>query len=956
MQTIFRPRIDILLSLPAICLIALVALTNAVAAQGLPDYAVESIVTSPSPGQEGRSIVFIATVRNISSVRGTQRGNAVLKIDQGNDGIWDRMSTRSIYGSLSVGTSTNPSWGNTGVPPPIDWQPVVGTHRAQVCIHIPTGESSMYFSDSNSLNDCKEVTFTIAPNPWATTSSLSSSLRSSSASLPDLIVSNMSVALTSERKLNVSVTVKNQGGGTTHNDPYTVVQYRINNEGAWINTYPMLAVTPLNQGQEDTRSFAAFGMVDGGAFPVGNHMIRACTDVWGSMPESDETNNCAGYFVARIGTSAVSSASSRISSLSSRISSFSSRISSVSSRVSSMSSVRASTPSTSALPDYEITAMSVTPDDASGKFNAWATVKNIGSDSVAASYIILEHRRLGATGWEDIVPARNIAPLRNGQEAEGRWTNHGRGMYGSYTFGPGTYEFRACADAWNLMTELDESNCHPPVRVIFGGNASSSLSSRSSASSRTSFSSSSVRSSSVHSRTSRSSTSRWRSSRSSRRSSSSDIADTSLPNLVLRAVTVTPASITMNGTWGVRAKVMNTGATPSRETLVRLTLDELGDGSENYVSDIEMAIPSLQPGRQFTVTWSSRDPSGHLAWQTVPGRHRVTLCVNERRQSLEWNYDDNCEHKTLSVRDGASSASFTAVPPVDQYSSSSRTSASSRSEIRSSSQFSSRLASRPDYSLSNITIHPLSVTTDSQLSIVAVITNSGATARETTVASLQIDEGNDEGADYTEQTPVSVLLESGERMFAQWSMNNRTLQWPSRPGTHRVVICVNPSGTTFPEMDITDNCIEKIFSVARGSGNSSSRSSVQSSRSSAQSSQLPDLRVNSMNVQWVRDGKVSLTASVQNRFADIDVPSEAIVQYSLNGTGPWITSGEAAYVPPLAPGQFAPVVWGAVSQADGHAFTVGRHKLRVCADAGEDIRESSERNNCGQTSFDVPAF
>ncbi len=461
-----------LLSL-SLCTVPVVCMAEA---QALPDYAVDNLITAPSPAQPGRSIVFKATVRNVSGTRGTERGNAVLKIDEGANGSWDVTSTRAIFGSLPVGSSATPSWGNTGTPPPVDWQPVVGTHRAQVCMHTNTGESNMYTQDSNAANDCTTLTFTIG----SAASSSSEARSASSSSGP-------------------------------------------------------------------------------------------------SSPSSDAPS----------------------------------------------------------LPDYILSAMDVTPNAETGTFDAWATVRNIGADSIKATFVILEHRRSGTTGWESIVPARDIPPLASGAEATGRWSNHGRGMQGTYRFRPERYEFRACADAWNILRESLERNCSDPVWVDF-----STVSSTRSASSRSSRSSS-ARSSSVRSRA---------------RTDAAGIADTSLPNLVLRGVAVRPASIAVGGTWGARAIVVNAGATPSEETAVRLTLDEKSNGGEDFVSDVEMVVPPLRPGRRFVVNWTTRGETPSLRWTAIPGKHRVTLCVNGRGQSPEWNTGDNCVTRPLRVRTARGSA------------------------------------------------------------------------------------------------------------------------------------------------------------------------------------------------------------------------------------------------------------------------------------------------------------
>ncbi len=313
------------------------------------------------------------------------------------------------------------------------------------------------------------------------------------------------------------------------------------------------------------------------------------------------------------------------------------------------SSVSSSAPASSALPDFAVSTFSIAAGPSEGKFSAGVVITNQGADSPAATYAILEYHRAGGTSWESIVPAKDIPLLHGGEMAEVNWRDNGRGITGAYAISAGTYEFRACADAWNLVRESDERNCTTPVTVVFGEAASSassvSAAFSSSSSSRAAASSSSASFRSVSS--------------SSARNSSASRTSGSLPNLVIRSFRVTPRSFAVGSRWGVRASVMNLGQTFSAETDAVLKIDVNNDSQDILTESVSQVVPSLAARERFDVLWSTAAPA--IEWLSVPGTHRVGICVNQRRQAAESNYKDDCAWTLIRVRDASSGPEFRAA-------------------------------------------------------------------------------------------------------------------------------------------------------------------------------------------------------------------------------------------------------------------------------------------------------
>jgi hypothetical protein len=208
------------------------------AASGLPDYAIQDLSVSPAVPEPGEEMSFHGTVKNVGTSRGTHRDFVRLQLDEGNNGTWDYTSTLNIVGGLPVGASQFVQWGITGIPPPIAWSPVAGTHTMKICMHIPSStDVEAYTADANPANDCNTFTFTVSGGTAASSSSsqaprssssLSSAPRSSSSSsaqtstvvLPDFVIATFSLSAgPSQGKFSAGITVKNLGAdwnGMTH--------------------------------------------------------------------------------------------------------------------------------------------------------------------------------------------------------------------------------------------------------------------------------------------------------------------------------------------------------------------------------------------------------------------------------------------------------------------------------------------------------------------------------------------------------------------------------------------------------------------------------------------------------------------------------------------------------------------------------------------------------------------
>jgi hypothetical protein len=462
-------------------------------------------------------------------------------------------------------------------------------------------------------------------------------LQGQTSSLPDYAIQDLSVSPSRPQageEMSFHGTVRNVGTSRgTHRD-FVQLQLDQGNDGYWDYTGNLAIVAGLPVGSSQSVQWG----ITGNPAPIawtpiaGTHRMKICLhqansiDAEAYTADANPANDCA-TFIFTVGGSAASSSSSVAAS-------------SVSSRM--------------PLADFVVSSFSITDGPTFGKFTAHVTVKNLGADASIPTHVILEYHATGGTSWESIVPDRDIPVLRSGQEAGADWNDHGRGMSGTAPLAVGTYDFRACADAWNLVSESNETNCTAPalVKITDVSVSSSSSSSRAASSSSSSRAASSARSSSS-------------SSRASAVSSSSRSADRSLPNLVIRAFRVTPRSFAAGGRWGIRASVVNFGGSASLETDAVLKIDVNNDNRDVFNDGTLRVIPPLNPnGGKFDVLWSTA-ANPKIEWTSVAGTHRVGICVNERRQATESNYNDNCAWSTIRVRAAGGTAPVLYNPNAD---------------------------------------------------------------------------------------------------------------------------------------------------------------------------------------------------------------------------------------------------------------------------------------------------
>lgn len=618
------------------------------------------------------------------------------------DNVRDVM-TYSIKPLVTNATDTA-VWSSSVLSPRNGWTLTAGTHRATACIDNENDSPA----DGNAANDCKSITFTAQGAAAGAVSSARSSVASnqrssvtsaSATGLPDHVITSMNVAPSgTDGRINAWAVVRNSGNGNSQNYSYSVLEYRRQGVTAWTRIMQARYVTALRPGAEEEMNWPNFADYSGLPYAPGTYQFHACADVWNSLLEANESNNCyppMTVIIPQYGTtaSAASRSSSARSSVSSTASSRSSARSSVSSarssaRSSAVSSARSSALSSAtsrsssssssssqiALADYVVTALTVTPAG-NGKVNARTVIQNIGATSTTTLEVSLDARRNGADNFLGVGQA--ISGLRANETREVTWTN--AGQYSTdRPFDTGDWQFRSYADIAHDVTESNErNNASQYVMVTIPASTSRSSSSSSPSSRSSSSTQSSVRSSSAvsSSRTSavssaRSSLSSVRSSArsssavsssrssarsssavSSARSSAASAANTSTnaANLTIIDFVTSPTSIIEGDIWGAMGKVKNIGLVRSAEALVRLQFYEFNDSTRISTSSLERVIPPLDPNGQFSFSWSTRSAQDDLPQNVFPGAHRVTACVNDRHTAPESNYTDNCGWMYLLV-------------------------------------------------------------------------------------------------------------------------------------------------------------------------------------------------------------------------------------------------------------------------------------------------------------------
>ncbi|MFA6038655.1 MAG: S-layer homology domain-containing protein [Candidatus Peribacteraceae bacterium] len=364
-------RMPALLSLAFLAMGAIAVATagtrlGAAVTSPFPDYIVERIEISPSPARTDRSIVFVGRILNISTTRATTRTYASLQLDIGNNGTWDRTGGQTIVPSLSANYQTSAQWANTGVPPPLDWTPTVGTHNVKICAAIPTDDPDFQLQENDTVNNCTDLVFTVTSPGESTTGNTSSSARSNSSSvrtassssywnertptyqivssssaarsssyssssywnerndyrtvdgssssaLPDYVIPYSRVTGYTTGHIDFNVTVENRGSDAVGNGG-AYLQYKMYQQGEWVDLFPSAISIPTLAAGERREQRWTDRVTQEGPFPVGVHMVRACVDTAGELRESESGNNCGTPLPLTINRPPSTTASSRSSS------------------------------------------------------------------------------------------------------------------------------------------------------------------------------------------------------------------------------------------------------------------------------------------------------------------------------------------------------------------------------------------------------------------------------------------------------------------------------------------------------------------------------------------------------------------------------------------------------------------------------------------------------------------
>jgi len=300
---------------------------------------------------------------------------------------------------LSTNATDTAVWSSSVLAPRNGWILTTGTHRATACIDNENDSPA----DSNAANDCKSITFT-AQGTAAGASSAASTARSSVASsqrssvsstltsgLPDHVISSMNVAPSgTDGRINAWAVVRNGGNGNSQNYSYAVLEYRRQGVTAWTRIMQARYVSALRPGAEEEMDWTNFADYSGLPYTPGTYEFHVCADVWNSLLEANEGNNCyppMTVIIPQYGTTA--SVASRSSSVRSSVSSTaSSRSSARSSSVvsSRRSSARSSVRSSSAVSSRRSSARSsVSSIRSSARSSAVSSSRSSARSSSAVS-------------------------------------------------------------------------------------------------------------------------------------------------------------------------------------------------------------------------------------------------------------------------------------------------------------------------------------------------------------------------------------------------------------------------------------------------------------------------------------------------------------------------------------------------------------------------------------------
>lgn len=691
----------------------------------------------------------------------------------------DGISGVMLYGikPLATNATNTATWSSSSLPPKNGWTPTAGTHRATACIDNENDRPA----DSSAANDCKSITFTYQgasnANTASSTSSRSSarssqtSTPSGTSALPDHVISSMNVAPSgTDGRINAWAVVRNSGNGNSQNYSYAVLEYRRQGTSAWTRIMQTRYVSALSPGAEEEMNWPNFADYSGLPYAPGTYEFHACADMWNSLLEADEDNNCyppMTVIIPQYGTT--SSAASRSSS--ERSSARSS--SSVSSRRSSRSSSSVSSARSSS--------------------SAVSSAASSASTSTACFSATELHRKAN-------VFCENHCNTRSGKcgvntFAVGRACS-ARGMYRSATW--------TCYDGTSgSPNSAGTASSRSSARASEQSSASSAASSRSSARSSSSVSSnrSSSQSSSVSSARSSAQSS---SAVSSAHSSSSSVSSTARArsNYQIYGVEFHPSS-----TFAVDQKldfgviVTNLGAAAERDPFV--TVDIWRNGSnEHFVSSLQPSLPNLADGARTTVWWRMTD--GTSTWVPRAGStYRLAVNVNMRQQPN----DSTLSYGTWTLTVTAARSSASSSSSSARSTSSAASSSSSRSSAASASSASTNTQAA-NLTVSDFVTAPTSIIEGDIWGVMGKVKNIGQVRSEEALVRLQFYEFNDSTRVFTSslERVIPPLDPNGQFSFS-WSTRYSTDDMPENvlPGAHRVTACVNDRHTA-PESNYDDNC------------------------------------------------------------------------------------------------------------------------------------------------------
>lgn len=116
----------------------------------LPDYIIQSATMTPSNPVSGDTLSFTTTVHNQGNADGTSSFTG-LKIDEDNDGTWDKAAKNAFTDALTQGDSGKERWD-------FAWAPTkLGTHKYKICADV-----TFLIAESDENNNCLSKTFTVS--------------------------------------------------------------------------------------------------------------------------------------------------------------------------------------------------------------------------------------------------------------------------------------------------------------------------------------------------------------------------------------------------------------------------------------------------------------------------------------------------------------------------------------------------------------------------------------------------------------------------------------------------------------------------------------------------------------------------------------------------------------------------------------------------------------------------